>query len=241
MNYLNTRPLLYGLERLPVKEKMDITGDYPSWVTRRLATGDIDIGLIPVADFKTLPTGILVGHHCIATDGEAASVCLFSEQPIELVQKVILDYQSSTSVALVYVLFHRFWRKEVTFEAAADDSYLERIQGTTAGLIIGDRALKARSKFPYVYDLGLAWKQMTGLPFVFAVWASIKPLPADFTEAFDQANGWGLEKMNDIVKGLDNNTGYDLLQYYTENMSYRLDDIKRESIRLFWKEMDALP
>ena len=220
---------------------MELTGEYPSLVAERLAKGEIDVGLVPVAALKAIPNGIIVGSHCIATEGEAASVCLFSEQPIENIEKVILDYQSKTSVSLLYVLLHRFWKKEVQFEAASDDSYIDKISGTTAGLIIGDRALRSRNKFPFVYDLGLAWKQMTGLPFVFAVWASIKPLPAEFIDAFDKANDLGLAKINDVVKGLENNTGYDLLQYYTENMVYRLDDIKREAIRLFWREMDALP
>lgn len=230
--------MLYGLERSPVKEMIELSGDYPALIAEKLAKGEIDVGLIPVAALKALPTGMIVGNHCIATQGEAASVCLFSQLPISQIEHVLLDYQSKTSVALLSVLMRRYWKKEVKLEPATDESFIKNIQGTTAGVIIGDRALKARAQFPYIYDLGKAWKELTGLPFVFAVWASVKPIPDHFIEAFDKALVLGLEKIREVVDGLSNNTGYDMLHYYTVNLDYTLDDEKRKAIALFWKELD---
>ena len=184
VNYLNTRPLIYGLLRPPVSEMIELTGAYPAKLARMLANDEIDVGLIPVAAIPQLPSYHIVGDYCIGTEGEIASVCLFSEVPMHEIKKVYLDYQSRSSVALLKWLMKEYWGIHPEIVEATDDSYRQEIKGTTAGLVIGDRALEQRSKSAYVYDLGEAWKQMTGLPFVFAAWVSNKKLPDDFIASF---------------------------------------------------------
>lgn len=232
--------MLYGLERAPFNERIELTGDYPALVAERLRKCEIDLGLIPIAALLSLEKYTIVGSHCISTEEEAASVALFSQVPIEEVQRVYLDYQSRTSAALVEILFKKFWNKQVVWELATNDSYLDSIKGTTAGLIIGDRALRARDRFEFVYDLGAAWKNLTGLPFVFAAWVSVVPLPEDFVNEFDKANSLGLENLEEVLSSVPYQVGYDLRQYYTKNMNYKLTKEKQESIRLFLDELAQL-
>lgn len=233
VNYLNTKPLIYGLERQPMNEMIELVGAYPSRLAQMLTDDEIDVGLIPVAAIPQLPASYIIGNYCIGAEGEIASVCLFSEVPMNEIEKVYLDYQSSSSVALLQWLMKEYWGINPEILAAEDESYRNNIKGTTAGLVIGDRALEQRKISTYIYDLGSEWRAITGLPFVFAAWVSTKPLPAaDFIEAFDTANAMGLQHIDEIVSGIDY-TIYDLKKYYKLHVNYHLDDRKREGMKLF--------
>lgn len=232
VNYLNTKPLIYGLERSPMREQIDLIGDYPSNVARLLEKDEIDVGLIPVAVIPTLSSYHVNGNYCIGTQGEIASVGLFSEVPLREIKKVYLDYQSRSSVALLRWLMKESWGINPEIVEAADESFRDELRGTTAGLVIGDRALEQRKHSTFIYDLGSEWRSITGLPFVFAAWVSKTPLPDDFVRRFDQANGLGMQHLDDI---LDSNPYplFDLRKYYTLHLSYDLDEAKRRGMEKF--------
>ena len=232
VNYLNTKPLIYGLQKPPVSEIIELTGDYPAKVAGMLLNEEIDVGLIPVAVIPELPSYHIVGNYCIGTEGEIASVALFSEVPMNEIKKVYLDYQSRTSVALLKFLMKEYWGISPEIIYAENEDYRQEIKGTTAGLVIGDRALEQRKISTFIYDLGSEWRKITGLPFVFAAWVSTKELPAEFIRLFDQANAMGLDHIDEIVD--KNPFGlYDLRKYYTLHLSYNLDDKKRKSLTKF--------
>ncbi len=232
VNYLNTKPLIYGLEQPPFSEEIELTGAYPALLAQQLRDGQIDVGLIPVAAIPTLPEFHVVGNYCIGAEGEIASVCLFSEVPMERIERVYLDYQSRSSVALLKWLMRESWGIQPELLPATDESYREEIKGTTAGLVIGDRALEQRRHSTFIYDLGSEWRAITGLPFVFAAWISTKPLPADFIERFDRANAIGLTKIDEIVAE-NPYPVYDLAKYYKIHLSYGLDEAKRRAMDKF--------
>jgi chorismate dehydratase len=207
--------------------------DYPAQIAQALLDDTIDIGLVPVAVMPLLKHPQLVSKYVIGTEGEVASVALFSQVPMDQIEKVYLDYQSRTSVQLVKLLLGQYWKKEVAF-LTATEGYMDKISGTTAGVIIGDRALASLNLFEHIYDLGSAWKQYSGLPFVFAAWVANKPIPLDFMEAFDAANGYGLSHLEDVIALIPvNEQVYDLHKYYTENISYELTPEKREGLARF--------
>ena len=236
VNYLNTKPLLYGLERSPIKDRIELVGAYPSRLAQMLRDGEIDTGLIPVAAIPQLPSWHIVGRHCIAAEGEIASVCLFSEVPMDRIEKVYLDYQSRSSVALLKWLMKEYWGISPELIEATDENYRQQIKGATAGLVIGDRALEQRKLSTFIYDLGSEWRAITGLPFVFAAWVSTKPLPEEFIQLFDEANALGLQHIDEIVAGIDFDL-YDLKKYYTLHLSYQLDEGKRQGMKRF---LDAI-
>lgn len=115
---------------------------------------------------------------------------------------------------------------------AENEDYRKEIKGTTAGLVIGDRAFEQRKISTFIYDLGSEWKKITGLPFVFAVWASKKKLPGDFITEFNRANAEGLEQIDEIVATTPFEL-YELKKYYTLHLSYRLDKAKRKGMARF--------
>ena len=232
MSYLNTKPLLYGLEHGQMSNEVELVLDYPANLVRLLQSNQIDIGLIPVGALPSLGDYHIISDYCIGTEGEVASVAVFSELPMEEIDTVLLDYQSRTSVMLCKILFEKHWKKKVQFIDAKDESYIDNIHGNVAGLVIGDRALKIRDKFKFKFDLGLAWKEMTGLPFVFAVWVRKKEISGEFIPLFNEANGMGLSKINLIID-YNNESIYPMDMYFRKNISYRLTEGMRESMSLY--------
>jgi len=198
----------------------------------------VDVGLIPVAAIPQLKEYHIVGNYCIGAEAEIASVCLFSEVPLNEIEKVYLDYQSRSSVALLKWLMKESWGIYPEIIEAEDESYRDQIKGTTAGLVIGDRALEQRKISTFIYDLGSEWRGITGLPFVFAAWVSTKPLPEDFIRDFDRANAMGLTRIDEIVAANPYDV-YDLKKYYTLHLSYELTEAKRKGMNRFLDEISG--
>ncbi len=119
---------------------IELVADYPANVAGALQRGDIDLALLPIAAIPTIPGANIVSDYGIAADGNVASVCIFSMVPMEEIETVYLDYQSRTSVRLAQLLLEKLWKKTVVFKPATEN-YIDYINGTTAGIIIGDRAL----------------------------------------------------------------------------------------------------
>jgi chorismate dehydratase len=231
VSYLNTKPLLYGIEHSPVIEEISLTTEYPSLIADKLLNDEIDIGLVPVSIIPLMPEYHINTRFCIGCDGPVASVCLFSDVPVEQIRKVLLDYQSRTSVALAGILFERHWKHKSEWQHAGPD-FLEQIKGDTAAVVIGDRALEQKSISAYSYDLGEAWKEMTGLPFVFAAWISNKSLDRGWVQRFDEANAFGIKNISRAIESLPP-MDLDLNEYFTRYLSYELDERKQKGLRYF--------
>lgn len=232
VSYLNTKPLLYGIRLHPVINEISLIEDYPAKIAQLLIEDKVDVGLIPVAATTRLPEWHVVGKYCIGTEGRVASVCIFSEVPMEKIETVLLDYQSRTSVNLARMLMKEYWMKEVRWIDASGEDYRNQIKGTSAGVVIGDRALEQRLRSPFIYDLGEAWKEHTGLPFVFAAWIANKALPADFENRFDEANGHGLLHIDAVVQQ-NPFPAFNLNDYYRNCISYDLNPEKQKGMTLF--------
>jgi chorismate dehydratase len=232
VSYLNTKPLLYGIKRSnKVMQQIELIEEYPSKIATMLIDGVIDVGLVPVSIIPNLKEWHIVADYCIGSNGDVASVCLFSEVPLEKIEKVLLDYQSLTSVHLCKILLKHFWKISPVLENAKEN-YTKEISGTTAGVVIGDRALAQRKVSTYIYDLGEAWKTMTGKPFVFAAWIANKQLPDNFIQQFNEANSIGLYHIDEVVAANSNGV-YDLNIYYKKNISYELTKEKLSGMEKF--------
>lgn len=214
-----------------MKDEIELQIDYPANIANMLINDAIDIGLIPVAAIPKLQQHHIISDYCIAADGAVASVCLFSQVPVEAVTDILLDYQSRTSAALLKILCAEHWKISPRFRDA-DPGYINEINRTTAGLIIGDRALKHKENFSYVYDLSSAWKELTGLPFVFAAWVSNKMITGDFQENFNATNQHGFDNLEKVIE--ENPCDFcNLQEYYTKNIKYKLDEEKRNGLNAF--------
>jgi chorismate dehydratase len=231
VSYLNTKPLLYGIERSAISKDIELVIDYPSSIAGMLLRDEIDMGLVPVAIIPRMKEWHLNGDYCIGSNGNVASVCLFSETPVEKIEKVLLDYQSRTSVELARILLDEYWQVSPELVDGGKD-FRDHIKGTTAGVVIGDRAFEQRKQSPYIYDLAEAWKGLTGLPFVFAAWVSNKRLDPRFLTAFDEANRQGILHLDEVV-AQNPYPLFDLHDYFTRHLDYHLDSAKRKGLEKF--------
>jgi chorismate dehydratase len=169
VNYLNTKPLIEGLDEFA--PNADLILDLPSRLADRMRRGELDVALIPVIEYFRAGNYTIVPGASIASRGPVLSVTLFSRVPWQQIQSVAMDEGSRTSAALTRILLKN--RHNVTpqiehlpMNVASDD------MSTDAVLLIGDRAMRAcLPGFTYSYDLGQEWTEWTGLPFVYAVWA----------------------------------------------------------------------
>ena len=238
VSYLNTKPLLYGIKRSGLIDRIELIEEYPSKIAAMLLNDEIDVGLVPVAVIPKMKESFIITDYCIGAVREVASVALFSEVPMEQIETVLLDYQSRSSVNLAKVLFKEYWKKNVVLQDATED-FRSNIKGNVAGIVIGDRALDQRNISPYMYDLAAAWIEFTKLPFVFAAWVANKPLGEDFEDAFNRANAYGVKHIAEVVKE-QGPQQYDLKKYYTENISYELTEEKRKGLAFFLEKLSNL-
>jgi cyclic dehypoxanthinyl futalosine synthase len=200
--FLNTRPLIQDL---------DVELCSPSEGARRLAESLVDIALLPVAAFARQGDLVAAPGICIGAKNEVASVLLVADRPMEELDTIALDSSSRTSVALLRILL----------AAQGLKPKLEvRVAPTENALIIGDNALKAKGR--YVYDLAAEWRKLTGLPFVFAVWAW-RPLQDDEERVFMLRRSMerGLERLDQIA---DASSFANARKYLRHNLCFRLDD-----------------
>ncbi|PZP44209.1 MAG: hypothetical protein DI598_14765 [Pseudopedobacter saltans] len=116
VSYLNARPLIYGIKGSDIlNDEIEIVEEYPSKLVQMLIDDEIDMGLVSTASIPFLKTPHIVSDYVIAATGDVASVCLFSQVPIEEIDTVLLDYQSRTSINLCKILFQFHWQKEVKY------------------------------------------------------------------------------------------------------------------------------
>ncbi|MDZ4710628.1 MAG: menaquinone biosynthesis protein [Saprospiraceae bacterium] len=234
VNYLNTKPFIYGLNRSPFAAEFELHEIMPSRCAQWYMENKVDIALVPVGALPG-PPDHLINAYGIASDGAVASVCLLSEVPIHEIKNLILDYQSRTSVTLVRILLDQFWQHRPVF-LEGYEGFESRIAGATAGLVIGDRAIRLKNKFPFVYDLGQAWKELTGLPFVYAVWLKNGNLPDDKIRKFNAALQNGLEHIEVLLTEIQEYDPVFLKSYFNQNIKYHLKPEYLEGLNLFYKK-----
>jgi cyclic dehypoxanthinyl futalosine synthase len=155
--YLNSRPLTFGL---------DVVHAAPSECARRLAEGEADVALVPLASVARAGDWEIVPGLGVAANGPVESVLVLADCAEDEIETVALDASSRTSAILVRLLLgERRW--EVRPPAELEGA----IGGRRAALVIGDAAMTARPRRTTI-DLAARWRDETGLPFVFAVWAA---------------------------------------------------------------------
>ena len=237
VSYLNTKPLLYGLVRSSLRDRVDISLDIPSIGAQKLKAGKVDLGLVPVAIIPEIENARIVSDFCIGSEGEVKTVSIFSRVPIQNVQRLFLDFHSRTSIQLAQVLLREYWKVDPEL-IPAKEGFVERLEATDAAVVIGDRTIGLEEDFPYIYDLSAAWRKHTGLPFVFAAWVTNRPLPKGFEAAFNEALRDGIDSIPELQLILPSpHPNFSLEEYFTRYISYELTEPKRRGLRLFLQKM----
>ena len=234
VSYLNTVPFIHGLKQSELIHSIDLQLDYPSICADKLINGTVDLALVPVAVIPKLKEAYIISDYCIGSNGAVDTVCLYSDVPIEEIESIGLDYQSRTSVALLKILLKEYWQLNPEL-IKADVGFEDNINGKYAALVIGDRAFALNSKHTYIYDLSEIWKEMTGLPFVFAAWVANKKLPKDFIIAFNKALEKGLSDIDTALalEGANYPNCKNPEDYLNNKISNTLDAEKQKGMELF--------
>jgi chorismate dehydratase len=170
VNYLNARPLVYGLELR--SDLFSLRFDVPSTCAALLHEGSIDVGMIPSIEYLRGHDYRIAPGIGIISEGPVASVALFTTTPVEQIRTIAADTSSRTSHALLRILCIEHFGIDPDFEPMAPEP--ERmLRRCDAALIIGDPALFLDYQRLGVHkvDLGAEWTAMTSLPFVWAFWA----------------------------------------------------------------------
>jgi cyclic dehypoxanthinyl futalosine synthase len=245
VSYLNARPILDPLEREPYRQRFAVERAVPAEVARRVAEDEAALGLLPVAAAATLGDIRFVRGIAIGAHGPVRSVLLVSDCPVPQIETVELDLSSRTSVVLVRLLMGWLCDREPHFVGRKYTA--ERgpnVKGTSASLIIGDTALALEGRYPYALDLGQAWLDWTGLPFVFAAFGARAGTRITATDqhALQRALDEGLHERPDIALDHAGRTGLDPTTthaYLTEAIQYGFGDEERRGLELFYAKAAA--
>ena len=234
ISYLNTIPFLYGLQHSGILSNIDLNLDVPSACAEKLINNKIDVGIVPVAIIPFLEYHEIISDYCIGANDAVKTVLLVSNKPLHLIEKIYLDYDSRTSVQLVKVLAKNFWKIDPLWEKLNKEDVVSPETIDTA-VLIGDKTFYTADKYFYVYDLALEWKRFTNLPFVFACWIANKPLPDDFKANFNNAIKFGAENIRKAIAQYPDKVPkhVDAYDYLTNNVSFNLDEKKKEGMKLF--------
>ena len=172
--FLNGYPLYYGLEKNEGWGCFELVRGVPTYLNGLLLAGELDISPVSSIEYAAHAADlILLPSISITADGAVDSIRLISRKPIEAVRTVALTGQSATSVVLLKILLSQRYGLEPEYSPLAGSVAEALDGGSDAVLLIGDQALEAfyRQEWELSYDLGELWKELTGLPMVFAVWA----------------------------------------------------------------------
>ena len=237
ISYLNTAPYIFGLQKYAPAQQWEILYNTPAECAHNLKNGLADIGIVPLAFTLQLPNSYQQTNYGIAADGAVHSVFLLSNTPIRSVRTILTDYQSYTSNALCKILCKELWDIQANFVARQNDNIV--LQDGEAMVLIGDRTFNETHKFKYVYDLSASWKELTNLPFVFAVWCSPEALSTEQIDALNTAFDYGVSHIPSIIKELpkDKYGGFDYGKYLTTYIQYRLTDKMHQGKELFLKKL----
>ena len=238
VSYLNTLPFIYGLKQSKLINSFILEMHYPSICAQKLINNEVDIALVPVVIIPKLTKHHVISDYCIGSNGLVDTVCVYSDVEINNIKSITLDYQSLTSVALLKVLLRDYWKLSPKL-IESHVGFENKIEHDRAALVIGDRAFPLNKKHKYIYDLSQIWKEMTGLPFVFAVWVSNKKISNTFISELNKSLEFGLENIDNalLLYGKQHPLCINQKDYLKNKISYKFDSEKAHAMNVFLKKI----
>jgi predicted solute-binding protein len=243
VNYLNTVPLVWGMQYGPQRERVALTFEIPAICAEVVERNEAQIGLAPVAEVARQALEVVPGHG-IACHGAVRSILLVSRTPIRNIRTLATDLSSRTSVQLARIVLRE--RYGVQPEFRPRPPVLETMLAECeAALLIGDPALRIDpATLPYeTLDLGAEWQALTGLPMVFALWAGKAPLDDGLGAVLEGSYQFGHAHIDDIVeqqfpiRRVTRKLAYEYLTHY---IHFEIGGMEMKGLEAFLK-LAALP
>jgi chorismate dehydratase len=231
VSFLNAKPLIYGLEQVP---EVELSLAVPSRLLEALRARTLDVALLPVIDYQRMPGLRIVPSGGIGCDGETLTVRIFSRRPVDQIRRLACDTDSHTSVALARVIFAERYGVRPEFVDLTDD------EDSDARLLIGDKVVcEEPAGFEHQLDLGAAWKEMTGLPFVFAVWTAREGVElGELPVRLEAAKREGLRHVEEIVRAHGTGRGWPTglaRRYLTEYLTFDVGERQLAAMARFYE------
>jgi chorismate dehydratase len=231
VSFVNARPLIYGLD---ASADVQLTLDVPANLLDGLRASRFDLALLPVIDYQRMDGLTLLPAGGIGSDGHTLTVRIFSRAPIENIRTLACDPDSHTSVALARVVLSRAYGLRPEFAELKHDGGASH----DAQLLIGDKVIcEEPAGYPHQLDLGEAWKDLTGMPFVFAAWMGrAEAMSAFADETLRSAKRAGLAHVDQIVQRYAIPRGWPApiaREYLTRYLQFDIEEPQLEAILAF--------
>ena len=239
VSFLNTRPIIRGLD---ARDDLELQTAVPSQLVDQVIDGSVDVGMCSSIDYLRSPIPLkLLKVAPLTSDGRTLTVRVFSSIPLSEATQVHCDTDSHTSVALLRILLRETWN--VDPEIVDFDTHDEHDKWPDTVMLIGDKVVRnapTRSTHSYQADLGEAWKQLTGLPFVFALWMAradaCERMLAHVTESLGNSLAANLENLDELVSQEASTHGWPqslASRYLNGLIRYELGSSELEGLQAF--------
>jgi chorismate dehydratase len=262
IQFINCLPIYWGLMRSGALIDVDLHKDSPDRLNAALVAGDLDIGPISQVEYlRHADELLLLPDLAVGSDGPVLSVNVVSTKPLAELDggRVALGSTSRTGVMLARLLLgERYGVWPEYFRCPPD--LTQMLLEADAGVLIGDVALRALYDAPRkgltVTDLGQAWREWTGLPMVFAVWAVRRDFAAahpglvkEVHEAFLRSRDLCLAELDQVAEAAARWESFDAatLATYFRTLDFSLGERQVAGLREFARraaeigEVPALP
>ncbi len=223
--YLNVKPIIYGLEAF--RNRVELYFDVPSKLPRMLERGEVDVAVVPAIECLRRGGFVVLPGVSISSKGPVESVRLFLKGgSIDTVKSVALDESSLTSAALTRIILKEKYGLSPLYFSWQGSSGIDEVEAD-AFLLIGDNAMLLNDGLVSL-DLGREWDELTGLPFVYALWAGASTeVLAEAAALLQEAKERGLEDLGAIALKESGRLGLEpelCMRYLTRCIHYDLGE-----------------
>lgn len=239
--YLNVKPLVYSLEHGGLPEGWELVYAPPSKLAEMLASGEI--AAAPVSSFACFmnPDFGICPDICIAADGPVKSVLLMSKKPIVNLDRIALDTSSLSGASMLKIILKELYNMEPEFVRMPPSPINEMLNSCDAAMVIGDPAMQYPKDGLYILDLAEQWKNLTGLPAVFAVWAG-KGITSELVRILHETKKTGLTMIQEIAQQESERLKLPVEvcdEYLSKIMQYDLGEREVSALQVFRKKAIA--
>lgn len=239
--YMNAKPLIYTLTQQT--DSVELLFKVPSLLPEMLNSDQIDVAVIPSIEYFRNGNYAIIPDISLSSLGTVESVKIFSKVPIQDIRTAALDKSSLTSSTLTKIIFKEYYHLSPQYTSWNKQYDISRID-TDAVLIIGDNAMRVIDNGYFTLDLGQAWFEYTGLPFVYAVWAMKRNhcIPRINTLLQD-AKEYGMRSVKTIAADESQRLQFPYekcLNYLTNSMRYNLGKDEIKGLQTFYHYATSL-
>lgn len=247
VSFVNTLPLIDGMERLA---DVELRQSVPSLLLDQLLADEVDVALCSSIDYQRSPQPLVILQvGLLGCDGPTLTVRLFSSRPLKSITQVYCDTDSHTSVALLQILLrelHGVDPQLIDYDAREHVARNKPVDWPETVLLIGDKVVTNTTpaiRYPHQMDLGAAWVELTGLPFVFALWmakaSAARELLRTAAMILDHQRRHNMERIDGMIHRHAKPRQWpgDLAaEYLKEKIAYEFTPQRRAGLELFFEK-----